>query len=739
MPTYAELAEQGLYTSHTGLDSYYDSTAASPTESSSSGSYPAPPPPTLTPTAPAPAPAPAPEPAPSPYADNPLVSGGHVTEEAMAAYYEKYGTAPVWRYDPAGNPYVTRSGAADILGIDQGSMLSTAGTGTGAGSVYLPQELADATSGMDHLQRSAQVADYYQNLGLTDIASGSYDPTAPLTSENLFSETPINVPGLGEIYPAIPGGENLLLQADLESQRSGSNEYQQFLDWFRGEGGLAEGNLGDFYGIPEGRSYETPYGSQTYYPGQFGTSFNTEFMEQFPQLGAANLQIQRMQDGLEQWGPYSPFVPPRAFELWGDGSTPSFYQGGGEIWGGSGSGGGFGGVGEPGGEVPWNPNDPGGGAGGGTGLPGPGGVVGDPGPPPPGPYWPADQGPYPQIPSPPPGGFPDFPGFPGGGDPGGPGGGPGGGPSSADEFLAYGAGDVGYLRSLIDQQGLPTSSLPAWQAMVDAQERNIDRRRADLNEQFNVSGNRFSTAFGDAAVDFETQSAKDQNALLAQMEMASLEAGRGRQAGAAGQLAGQGYGGASQLSSQNFQALMQQMNQSYGAAQSLFGSGANAAGQLAGAGNQGALALLGGSFQGAEGLFGAENQAAMSEAQRQQFYQQLGLSGAQDLSRLWQSNLLTGSQLGGQQYNIQQDQLSRLYQEFLRTQNYNNPLLGMMFQGATAQPSSYFPQYQANPWGSLAQTGAGGLQGLLAALFSPNNSNTGTGSGPGPGPYGGYG
>ena len=46
-------------------------------------------------------------------------------------------------WDPAGNPYVTRSGAADILGIDQGSMLSTAGTGTGAGSVYVPQEMAD--------------------------------------------------------------------------------------------------------------------------------------------------------------------------------------------------------------------------------------------------------------------------------------------------------------------------------------------------------------------------------------------------------------------------------------------------------------------------------------------------------------------------------------------------------------------------------------------------------------------
>ena len=60
----------------------------------------------------------------------------------------------------------------------------------------------------------------------------------------------------------------------------------------------------------------------------------------------------------------------------------------------------------------------------------------------------------------------------------------------------------------------------------------------------------------------------------------------------------------------------------------------------------------------------------------------------------------------------------------MRTQSYNNPLLGMMFQGATAQPSSYFPQYQPNPWGSLLQTGAEGLTGLFKELLNRPSTAT---------------
>lgn len=317
-----------------------------------------------------------------------------------------------------------------------------------------------------------------------------------------------------------------------------------------------------------------------------------------------------------------------------------------------------------------------------------------------------------------------------GGTPMGPPGAPGGpaGPSTAsfggpasstqtvDEWLAGGVGDTNYLHNFAANNGLPTDALPAWQAMVDAQQRNQQQRFADLTSAFGVSGNRFSTAFGDAAADYWNQAGRDQNALLGQMSLASMEAGRGRQFGAAQQLGSQAFQGASQLSSQDFQSLMQQMGMNFGAAQGLFGSGTNAAAQLAQLGAQGAMALLGGSITGTQGLYGTEVGGMNNEIQRQLMLQQLGLGAAGNLSNLWQQNLNLGGQLGGQQYGIGNAAIQAQYQEWLRQQPQYNPLLPYMYGGATGYPPAYYPQYQPSSMpGTLGGIGAilAGLPGLL--------------------------
>ncbi len=92
----------------------------------------------------------------------------------------------------------------------------------------------------------------------------------------------------------------------------------------------------------------------------------------------------------------------------------------------------------------------------------------------------------------------------------------------------------------LSETGLPISQLPAWQAMIAAQERNIGQREAGLREQFAFTGNLAGSPFGTAMTDFQSQTALDQNALLAMMETGALESAAGRQAGASQFLAGMG-------------------------------------------------------------------------------------------------------------------------------------------------------------------------------------------------------
>jgi len=78
--------------------------------------------------------------------------------------------------------------------------------------------------------------------------------------------------------------------------------------------------------------------------------------------------------------------------------------------------------------------------------------------------------------------------------------------------------------STIANQGI--SALPEWQAMIDAQQRNIGQNQANLREQFAGMGNLAGSPFGTAMTDFMTQTTKDQNALLGQLQQQNILQGQ---------------------------------------------------------------------------------------------------------------------------------------------------------------------------------------------------------------------
>lgn len=259
---------------------------------------------------------------------------------------------------------------------------------------------------------------------------------------------------------------------------------------------------------------------------------------------------------------------------------------------------------------------------------------------------------------------------------------------------AQGEGDVWYLRNIAQNAGYPTDATSAWKAAVDAQQYNLNRQYGNLAEAFNVSGGRFSSDFGTAAQDYWRQAALDQNAQLSQAVLASQENARARELQSAMQLGQLGYGAASQLFSQTA------------------GNQSTAAQLMAQLGAQGAQSLLSGSITGAQGLFNAENNAALADVQNNLALQQLLGGYASSLGSLYNRNLLTGLQLGQSQYSNTQNDLTALYQEYLRTLPENSTLLPYLSQGATAYPSMYYPMYQQ----SQLPYAAAGLAQILAQL-----------------------
>lgn len=702
-------------------------------------------------------------------------SGGKITAKQLSDYFSTHGSFPNWRNGPQGPIISNKSSAKELGWTNPGTVTSVVGTsaskaatsgqpGSGIGSVYTPAAVQtaaqQAASKFDNSQLAQRqlTADLYTNAGVLDMmAQGSSNPLGappqPAVSQTPGIGLPAPAPSAptGPPPPTPPRGRSNDIPPGATTMPDASPNFpqgpvptpgvgnftsiQDFADWFSGQGPRMAGDLGSIYNMP--KPITTPAG-EWLMPGTVGKTFGAN-----ETLLPERVQAYQLQNEQAPFGPISPMLPPWLVSQGGYGpesilggqyslgqtiaADPSLQgvgnQGAVNWWQNQTPSGPYAGFqfpnvfGQnpnstthlpPGTGTNYNPfpgfgqpgtNQPPGGGGqqpipgtgtGGTGTGGTGTGTGGTGT---GTGGTGGANPFPPVAI----------------DTGTQGGGIG--TSSADAFLADSTNDLGYLRGIASNAGYATDSTPAWQAMIDAQQRNIERNAANIGEQFNVSGNRFSSVFGDAMTDYYTQTGLDQNALLGQMTLASQEAARQRELQAAGQLGSQGFQGASQLSNQGFQAQMNSSNQAYGTAQNMFNASQNAAQQL-----------LANSMTGAQGLYGTENAAAMAEAQRQQALLQLYLGTASNVDQNWGQNLLVGGQLGMQQYGIGQDQINQLYNEFLRTQPESNPLLPYLFSGATGYPPTAYPQFTPNYTSSL-MGGLGGLMGMLGPLFSGGGNN----------------
>ena len=177
------------------------------------------------------------------WAQNNPIPAADVSRDAFNSYMETYGNLPNWHQTPEGDAMFNRTTAEALGAPYRGTYLSQMGTGNDAGSAYVPAELQAAMGDKGPYAQRAEIADYYQNMGIADAmtAGGGGDPG--------------------------------------------------FMDWFTNQGPRMGGDLGaDFLGnvmgVPEPRIYGD--GSQAYMPGLFGKSYNTaQFTPGTPQYNPA--------------------------------------------------------------------------------------------------------------------------------------------------------------------------------------------------------------------------------------------------------------------------------------------------------------------------------------------------------------------------------------------------------------------------------------------------------------------
>ena len=280
-------------------------------------------------------------------------------------------------------------------------------------------------------------------------------------------------------------------------------------------------------------------------------------------------------------------------------------------------------------------------------------------------------------------------------------------------FAQYGAGPGagGTTLSNMAQTGNPTDVGPAWDAMRQAQQRNIDQQAAQIRERMGLSGNlgltgggqaTASTPYHTALTDFYSQTARDQNANLTQASQQAQEAARARMLGAAGTMSGQQLGAAQNLGALQQQAGLFGAGQQMGSSQflqNLMSQGANQLGanQLAGAGL--GANIVGQSQQTPYNIYG-------------------------NLLGMQQGNLSNLANLGQQYQGLDQAAINRQYQEYLRTRPEYNPLLGQMFSGATTFPGVYSESFGSGALPSTIGQIAGGMLG--GGLFGGGGGSGGT-------------
>lgn len=266
--------------------------------------------------------------------------------------------------------------------------------------------------------------------------------------------------------------------------------------------------------------------------------------------------------------------------------------------------------------------------------------------------------------------------------------------AAANARLEFGRGATGYLDE-IARTGIPVNSTDAWTNMLAAQERGIQQRGAQLAERTAGPGGRFGSSYNQAMTDYQAQTAKDQNALIAQMVYGAGENAAGRRLGAATELGRQG----------------------------LEGMGLGLTGAINAAQIQ-------------------SQQEARDQARAQLMMQGWGLdiskarTGA-EIANMGIPGFNAGMQLGavGQQYG--QDVLNRDYSEWVRQQPYANPWNQYIGAAATQFPGqmAQYPQ-GPSPWAGVAQTGMGLLFSSPWFQGGGGNANMNTGGWMNPSPYG---
>lgn len=195
--------------------------------------------------------------------------------------------------------------------------------------------------------------------------------------------------------------------------------------------------------------------------------------------------------------------------------------------------------------------------------------------------------------------------------------------------------------------GAAVDTTPAWQAMVQAQNYNVQQGSDQLAEEFNNGGGLFSNAYGSAQGQYLSNAKVQQNSQLTQGQLQSMLAAQGIQSNAASQVSAQGL--------QSNEAMLNYQNQLNG----------------------------------------------------------LGLQSATGMGNLYDTNLLAGGQLSGQQLGAYQNQDTAAYQNWYSAQPYNNPYLQM----ATGAVNQYPAQQQIQGWLSSLLGGTGSLLGGIGSLY----------------------
>jgi hypothetical protein len=309
-------------------------------------------------------------------------------------------------------------------------------------------------------------------------------------------------------------------------------------------------------------------------------------------------------------------------------------------------------------------------------------------------------------------------------------------PSQAQANLAPG---LSFLQQIASGQGAGASvnTTPEWQQMVQAMQYNQTEQANNLTAQMAASGNLNSSAYGQSMADFTQNANLQQQSLLAQMQVPAMEQAQQLQAGAGSSLGQIGASAISQLSSQNFQSQMAAYEAQLQSSEAMLNSGSSAASMLDQLSANATTNLNTNAVNAGTGLYSTQIGASNLNAQQELSLMQLGLGTASNLSNIWDSNLSTGASLGNQQYSEQQNAISNAYQQYYATQPEYNPLLSMLYSGATSYPTQAYPSYYGGSLGSLLG-GAGSLLGgisqleqLLGGGNGGNPANLG-GSYPGP-------